>query len=153
MSVDTSDLTKLIRVLSKKVVHEKVQRKAALLAHTETVKRIFPARGRSKDSKNQSLGRYDPKTRKQKRKEGHLSAGINLQWSGQLEKSWGTVPKDLAGVWTSGFFISGRRGSKISNEELAKHLEDRYGLIFESTKEEEAFYAEMLEKYMAKELA
>ena len=93
MSTELSDLGELHRALSATVQLEKVERKAALAAHTMATKRIFPA---------------------------------------------------------SLFLISGRRGSRLSNDEVADKLEDQYttlGHIFDKTKEEEEYHAKMLEKY------
>jgi hypothetical protein len=149
--IDMSDMKKLEKALTATVQNEKVIRKAALVTHTEVTKRIFPARGSSKDVQNRSLGRYSKATREIRRKKGLFGAGISLQFTGQLEKAWGL--KEVTSEWVSAFFIQGRRDSSQSNDEIADELEDRlttYGKIFALSKEEEKYYMRMLEKYQNK---
>ena len=81
-------------------------KKAAIEAHTEATKRIFPVRGGSEDQKNVRLGRYSTSTAKIRRKKGLRTGAIVLQFSGQLEKSWNVI--EQGGMWISAFLISGR---------------------------------------------
>ena len=148
MSTELSDLGELHRALSATVQLEKVERKAALAAHTMATKRIFPASGVSKDSNNRPLGVYSKSTMAIRKKKGWGNRGVNLQFTRQLIHAWNVV--EQAGTWVSLFLISGRRGSRLSNDEVADKLEDQYttlGHIFDKTKEEEEYHAKMLEKY------
>ena len=148
---DLGDIDKLIRALSATVQKESVNKKAALDAHTMATKRIFPARGVSKDSQNRPLGVYAQNTMSLRRKKNRFNRGVNLQFTGQLHESWGVI--EQGGRWISGFLISGRTDSNQNNDEVADKLEDQYttyGDIFEKTKEEEEFYIKRLEKYQDK---
>jgi len=154
MSIDMSDIAELRRALSKTVQLEKVEKKAAIAAHTKASFRIFPSSGGSKDKEDRRLGTYSSNTMKIRRKANWTSGrAIILQFSRQLIHSWDVVVHN--GAWTSLFNRPGRRrvgkgtGKVPSNDQVADRLEVRYGKIFERTEKEEDFFIEKLEKYQA----